>query len=644
MAVFSEDGRALPFSASPPRGQREMKPQRDPSSPTEGYRGKRKKPTARAAPENLLTHLMGAAKRDPKGTALLASSPGSKISISYGELLDRIEKIACGLRRLGIKKGDRIALLSENRPEWTITDFAIMALGAVTVPVYTSLSPQQLSYQLKHSRSRMVFLSEGAHLKTLEAIRDKLPALKGLVFFDERLPRGYGPPDLSLRNLMDLGEQDRRPLEILVSRITARDLATIVYTSGTSSQWPEGVLLTHQNFLAEKKALGGMLLLRQKDLLLSFLPLSHILQRVVDMVALLEGCTLAFCADMDTVPEKLTEFRPHLLVGVPRTYEKIRDLILENILYSTPPLKEVYQRVFRWMQTEYLKRGQGMKMPASIGAPVEWIKKRAVRKIKERMGGRLRYCFSAGAPLSRDLEAFFELIQMPLYNVYGMTELTGAVTANSPEHHKPGTVGIPLPGCEVDFAGDGEILVRGSTVTGGYYRPGKSPEKPTDPEGWFFTGDTGHLDADGFLVITGRKKELVITAAGKNISPQPIESRLRQSPYVQQALVVGDGRRYLTALIVPTFSRLEALASKKRILFMNREELLEHPKIRQLYQDVVEEVNQGLSRFETIKKFTLLPERFTQESGELTPMNRLRRQIIERHYRTEIGQMYWGQD
>ena len=621
-----------------------MKPQRDPSSPTEGYRGKRKKPIARASPENLLTHLMAAAKRDPKAAALLASSPRPKISISYGELLDHVEKIACGLRRLGIKKGDRIALLSENRPEWTMADFAIMALGAITVPVYTSLSPQQLGYQLKHSRSRMVFLSEGGHLKSLEAIRDKLPNLKGLVFLDERLPQGYGPPDLSLSDLMDLGEKDRRPLEILVSRIAARDPATIVYTSGTSSQWPEGVLLTHQNFLAEKKALGGMLLLGQGDVLLSFLPLSHILQRVVDMVALLEGCTLACCADMDTVPEKLTEFRPHLLVGVPRTYEKIRDLIMENLLYSALPLREVYQRVFRWMESEYLQREQGMKMPAAIGAPVEWIKKRAVRKIRERMGGRLRCCFSAGAPLSRDLEAFFEIIQMPLHNVYGMTELTGAVTANSPAHHKPGTVGVPLPGCDLDFAEDGEILVRGSTVTGGYYRPGKPPENATDPEGWFYTGDTGHLDEDGFVVITGRKKELLITAAGKNIPPQPIESRLRQSPYVQQVLVVGDGRRYLTALIVPTFSRLEALASRKRILFMNREELLEHPKIRQLYQDVVEEVNKGLSRFETLKGFTLLPDRFTQEAGELTPTNRLRRQVIERRYRKEISQMYWGQD
>jgi long-chain acyl-CoA synthetase len=232
---------------------------------------------------------------------------------------------------------------------------------------------------------------------------------------------------------------------------------------------------------------------------------------------------------------------------------------------------------------------------------------------------------------------------MPLYNVYGMTELTGAVTGNRPNQHKPGTVGVPLSGCELRTAEDGEILVRGNVVTGGYYRPGKPPDKPTDQEGWFATGDIGHPDSDGFWVITGRKKELLITAAGKNIPPQPIESRLRRNPYVRQAMVVGDGRRYLTALIVPAFPRLEALASRKRILFMNRGELLEHPKIRALYHDIVEDVNKDLSRFETLKRFTLLVEPFTQEAGELTPTKRLRRQIIERHYRREISEMYWGQ-
>jgi long-chain acyl-CoA synthetase len=295
------------------------------------------------------------------------------------------------------------------------------------------------------------------------------------------------------------------------------------------------------------------------------------------------------------------------------------------------------------MESEYLERERGTRMPTRIGTPVQWMKKRAVRKIRERMGSRLRCCFSAGAPLSRDLEAFFEIIQMPLYNVYGMTELTGAVTANFPHRHKPGTVGVPLAGCELLLADDGEILVRGRMVMDGYYRPGKPPEDATDKEGWFATGDVGRFDSDGFLVITGRKKELLITAAGKNIPPQPIESGLRRSPYVQQTMVVGDGRPYLTALIVPAFSKLEALANRKRILFMSRERLLEHPKIRALYHEIVEDLNKDLSRFETLRRFTLLPEQFTQEAGELTPTNRLRRQIIERHYRKEISEMYWGQ-
>lgn len=621
-----------------------MKPPRSPSPLSKGYPGGNKKPTDRARHDNILNHLLNRAKKDPKRTALLRSRTGPNASIAYGEILDRIERMASGLAKLGITKGDSVALLSENRPEWTMADFSIMAAGGVTVPIYTSLSLQQLGFQLKHSRARLIFLSDGPHLQNVQAIRDKLPLLKGLVFLDEDLPEGYGAPDLSLRDLEDLGEKDRRPIEILASKIAPRDPATIVYTSGTTRQRPKGVVLTHRNFLAEKEAVGGVLQVQTDDVLVSFLPLSHILQRVVDLVTLLEGATLAYCADMDRVPEKLREFRPHLLVGVPRTYEKIRNLIMENLLYSTPPLKEVYQRIFRWLEGEYLRREQGTSRPRGMSMPVRWMKKRAAQKIRDRMGGRLRCCFSAGAPLARDLEAFFEVIQMPLFNVYGMTELTGAVTANCPAHHKAGTVGVPLSGCELRFAEDGEILVRGNMVAGGYYRPGRPLERAADPEGWFATGDIGHLDADGFLVITGRKKELLITAAGKNIPPQPIEGKLRRNPYVKQVMVVGDGRRYLTALIVPAFSKLEALASRKRILFMHRSELLEHPKVRSLYHDIVEDINKDLSRFETLKRFALLPETFTQEAGELTPTNRLRRQIIERHYRREISEMYWGQE
>ena len=621
-----------------------MKPPRSPSSPSKGSPGKSRRSTNGARRDNILNHLLNRAKIDPKRTALLRSRTGPNASVAYGELLDRIEKTASGLMELGIKKGDNVALLSENRPEWTMADFSIMAAGAVTVPIYTSLSPQQLGFQLKHSRARLILLSRGPHMQNVQALRDKLPELKALVFLDDDLPEGYGVPDLSLRDLEGLGEKDRTPIEILASKIAPQDPATIVYTSGTTSQWPKGVVLTHRNFLSEMEAVGGVLHLQDDDVLVSFLPLSHILQRVVDMVTLLEGATLAYCADMDRVPEKLREFRPHVLVGVPRTYEKIRNLVIENILYSAPPLKEVYQRIFRWMESEYLQREQGTSRPRGISMPVRWMKKRAVQKIRHRMGGRLRCCFSAGAPLTRDLEAFFEVIQMPLFNVYGMTELTGAVTANCPAHHKAGTVGAPLSGCELRFAEDGEILVRGNMVAGGYYRPGKRPERAADPEGWFGTGDTGHLDADGFLLITGRKKELLITAAGKNISPQPIEGKLRRNPYVKQVMVVGDGRRHLTALIVPAFSKLEALASRKRILFMHRSELLEHPKVRSLYHDIVEDVNKDLSRFETLKRFSLLPEPFTQEAGELTSTNRLRRQIIERHYRREINEMYWGQE
>ena len=606
------------------------------------YRERHKKPTRIPSDQNLLIQLLDTAKSDPKRTAILGSRSEHYKSISHGDFLDRIEKVASGLRRLKIKKGDRVALLSENRPEWSIADFAVMAVGAITVPVYNTLSREQMAYQLKHSQAKLIFVSNGSHLETLKSIRQKLSNLKRFVFLDNKLPQGFRAPDISLAELMDLGHSDRRPIEILASRIAPEDPATIVYTSGTGSQRQKGILLTHKNFLAEKKALEQILPIQKGNVLLSFLPLAHILQRVVDMITLLGEGRLAYCADIDQVQEKLREVRPHILVGVPRTYEKIQNTIMENLFYSGPPFKEIYQRIFQWMERAHKLEKQGKRGSAAIERPLQWLKQSAIRKIKDRLGGRIQTCFCAGAPLPPDLESFFDIIQIPLYNVYGMTELTGAVTANCPDISRPGTVGVPLPGCEVRISEDSEILVRGDMVMAGYYRPSKPPQKATNSEGWFATGDLGRLDREGFLTITGRKKEILITASGKNIAPQPIERKLRLNPYIKQAMVLGDGRKYLTVLIVPAFVKLNELAQKERILYLNHEELLEHPKVLKLFKDTVSAVNKDLSRFETLKKFALLSEPFSRESGELTPTLRLRRKIIEKRYKDQIANLYWG--
>ena len=606
------------------------------------YRERQKKPTHIPSDQNLLILLLDTAKSDPKRTAILGSQSEHYKSISHGDFLDRIEQVANGLRRLKIRKGDRVALLSENRPEWSVADFSIMALGAITVPVYNTLSRQQMAYQLKHSQAKLIFVSNGPHLETLRSIRQKLPHLKRLVILDDKLPQGFNEPDMTLTDLMALGTSDRRPIEILASQIAPEDPATIVYTTGTGSQRQKGILLTHKNFLAEKKALEQIFPIQKGNVLLSFLPLAHILQRVVDIITLLGEGHLAYCPDIDQVQKKLQEIRPHFLVGVPRTYEKIQDTIMENLFYSGPPFKEIYQLLFQWMERGHRLEKKGKKGSAAIELPLQWLKNSAVKKIRERLGGRIRSCFCAGAPLPKDLETFFEIIQTPLFNVYGMTELTGAVTANYPNRHRSGTVGIPLPGCEVRISEDSEVLVRGDVVMTGYYRPSKPPQKATNAEGWFATGDLGRLDKDGFLFITGRKKEILITAAGKNIAPQPIERKLRLNPYIKQAMVVGDGRKYLTALIVPSFSKLNSFAQKERILYLNHEELLEHPKVNKLFKETVSAANKDLSRFETLKKFFLVSEPFTRESGELTPTLRLRRKVIEKRYKDKIETLYWG--
>jgi len=608
-------------------------------SPT-GYRRISQKPNRSSPPDNLIIRLLGAAKKDPQHIAVWMA-PGERESpLSYGGLLKAVEKLANGLRELGVKKGDRVAVLSDNRPEWAVADFAIMALGAVTVPLYSTLSDRQMSFQLEHSKAKLLFVSDGPHLQALKRILGKGSGLKRRISFERELPDGLHDPDLNWQELLRMGEADPKPLEILAARVFPEDPATIVYTSGTSSQWPKGVLLTHRNFLAQMKALEGILRIRKGDLVLSFLPLAHILQRVVDIKTFLDGGTVAYCADIDKVPEKLLECRPHFLVGVPRTYEKIRDLILETTLHGPTPRKTLSKWIFWWMSSSYSPEEQEIGFPSLMEPFLRWVRKVGTQQIRDRMGGRIRSCFCAGAPLARDLEAFFQAIQTPLYNVYGMTEVGGALAGNGPNGHRPGTVGLPLPGCNVRIRTDEEILVRGDIVSPGYYRPRQRPLRIQDEEGWFPTGDIGRLDPDGFLRITGRKKEILITAAGKNIAPQPIERSLRLNPYVHQAMIVGDGRKYVGALIVPSFHHLDGFAQKNRILFLNRQELLQHPKVHELYAEILARVNKELSRFETIKKFVLLPERFSLEGEELTPTHRMRRSIIERRYRREIESMY----
>ncbi|MEW6439609.1 MAG: AMP-binding protein [bacterium] len=589
---------------------------------------------------NLLTRLLDSAKRSPDRIAVLQTSLQKEQPILCGRFLQDVERLASGLQRLGVKKGDRVALLSENRYEWALADFAAMAAGALTVPLHATLSPRLLAHELKHSRTTLLFASEGPRLKELPHIRSQVPGLRRIVFFEGPLPAGFREPDLSLRDVMALGGKKQVPLESLAGRIASIDPATIVYTSGTSGSLPKGVLLTHRNFLAELDALEGLFRVQEGDVLLSFLPLAQILQRVADIKVLLEGGTVSYCPNMDDVPRMLLDTKPHLLVGVPRTYEKIRDLILTDMLKGPSPRKTLSKWIFWWMASAPSPEEKTRALPPLMEPFLRWVKRVGTQPIKDRMGGRIRNCFCAGAPLPRDLEAFFEAVQVPLYNMYGMTELTGPVTGNGPAGHRPGTVGVPLPGCQVRTRPDGEILIRGDSVSPGYYRPRLAPLPATEQDGWFPTGDLGRLDPDGFLVLTGRKKDILITAAGKNIVPQPLERTLRLNPYVQQAIVVGDGRKHLGALIVPSFDHLEAFAGRMRILWLNHQELLEHPKVQELYREVVGKINEERGQLEAIRTFALLPERFTLEADEITPTYRMRRAIIEKRYRREIESLY----
>ncbi len=552
------------------------------------------------------------------------------ISISSQELYRRVVATARALRIWGVNKGDRVAILSENRPEWAIADFAALAIGAVVVPIYTTLTSEQIAFLLRDSGTKILFLSSRAHLQKFEPIRNQT-SVERVVMMDDVEPSLADP----MRAIMDDGPTDRDPqFDALAKSVRPDDLASLVYTSGTTGN-SKGAMISHGNMASNLSfSLEGFPLDEGQERLISFLPLSHITARHLDYAMLSRGVMIAYCPNVDMITAMMREIRPTVFVAVPRVYEKVASTV------KAKAAEGLKQKVYRWA----MKVGAEHQAEVLVGkTPTAFSWKLANKllfaKVREGMGGAVKYFISGGAPLGRELAEWYARIGIRIHEGYGLTETSPVIALNNPTHHRLGSVGTILSNLEVKIASDGEILVRGPSVFKGYWNLPAETSQAFEGE-WFKTGDVGNLDAEGYLAITDRKKDLIKTSGGKFIAPQPIEGSLKVNPLVAEAAMVGEKRRFPAVMILPNFALLEEWARKNNVEFESRDHLVAHPRVVECYTQIVEQVNGNLAQYEKMKKLIILPIEISVADGTMTASMKLRRRHLEAKFHDRIEAMY----
>jgi len=575
--------------------------------------------------------------------ALTYKRDGAYHPITWSEYGRRVRDLALGLISLGLEPRQQVALLCENRPEWVVADVAILSCGAVNVPIYMTLTPKQVEYILSDSQSRIIIVSNPSQLDKVLKAKANLPVLEHVVCIECPEPRP-DPAVISFEEVVARGagwaqERGAAVLDERVMALEPDDLASIIYTSGTTGE-PKGVMLTHDNFVSNAQASLVALPIDQRDLALNFLPLSHSYARTCDhYVMIVAAVPIAFAETVDTVAENMLEVRPTVMNAVPRFYEKTYARIMD----TAAQLTGIERTVFEWAMRLGAARIKAMKAKRPLSP---WFRlKYAVahrlvyRKIHARLGGRMRFFVSGGGPLSRELAEFFGGIGVKICEGYGLTESSPTICVNPVDRIKYGTVGPCLPGVEVEIAPDGEILCRGRLLMKGYFG---HEQETADAivDGWLRTGDIGFLDDEGYLAITDRKKDIIVTAGGKNVAPQLIENALKTDPFISQVVIHGDKRKFLSALIVPNFEQLEPWAREQGLSFDSRAELVGLSEVHALVEQRLNEKLRDFARYEQIRRFTLLDREFTMSDGEVTPSLKIKRKVVGERYRDLIEAMY----
>ncbi len=588
--------------------------------------------------ETLSQLFLNTIKTYPKDDLLLSQKEGKYVPISTEEFADRVKCFSLGLRDLGLEAGDKLIVLSENRPEWVISDIANLCLGGITVPIYTSLIPEQIKYIIDDSDAKIVVVSDQGQWQKIEAIKSELTKVTSYITCLSEAPEGVLTFAQVLERGRKMDKQNPGLFEKMALEVKPDAIASIIYTSGTTGP-PKGVMLTHSNIFSNVKTCSSILPFKDTDTVLSFLPLSHILERMAMFAYLYIGMSIGFAESIDTLGENLLEVRPHIMVNVPRVLEKIYAKVIDNVQASS----SLKRKIFFWAVKVGKKYGRKKILNQPISKLLQFKRNLANKlvfsKVYAKTGGRVRFFLCGGAPLSKDIGEFFYAIGLTIIEGYGLTETSPVITANTFENLKFGTVGKPIPGVDVRIDEAGEILTKGPHVMNGYYKK-EAASREVFEGGWFHTGDIGHFDEEGFLVITDRKKDIIVTSGGKNVAPQPIEGILNLDPYISTALVIGDRRKFISALVVPDFEKLEEYAKQNNISFEDHCDLVKKEEIVRFIQEQVDRSAPNLASYEKVKKIALLDKEFEIEKGEITPTLKVKRNIVEEKYKGIIDAMY----
>jgi len=592
----------------------------------------------RSLPDMLRTN----ANRYNVKAAMLLKKGETWEEITYSEFGEKVRQIAEGLVSLGVGKGDRVALLSENRPEWSMSDFGIQSAGALVVPVYPTLIPKQIEYIIRNSGAKFIIASTTDQADKVIPLLDTIETLSNIIVMDGGKNSDNGNVS-SFDELLESGKLYRKENENWyyesIDKIDKMDVMTIIYTSGTTGD-PKGVLLSHNNFMSNIEGVLVPIPLSESDTFLSFLPLSHVFERMAgNFVPYSLGSTVAFAESIEKVAENMGEVHPTVMTSVPRLYEKMYTKINIKVEEGSP----IKRKIFRWS----LKVGGEMGRAQKAGNVSLALKfkhniadKLVFSKLKQRMGGKLRFFVSGGAPLSQEIGEFFAMVGITIIECYGLTETSPGITAGKEGDIVYGTVGEPLPNVEVRIAEDGEILTRGPHVMVGYHNDQEATNEIIDGEGWLHTGDIGEFDEGGRLKITDRKKNILVTAGGKNIAPAPIENMLITSPLIEQVMLIGDRRKFVSAVIAPDFVYLKTQAEKEGITASSNEELVSDPGVYKLMEEEIDKLLVDISNYERVKKFIMIPRLLTIEDGEITPSLKIKRKVVIEKFAGQIDALY----